>query len=100
MAYHKAGADGHKEINRTTLHLDTIKTALKTDVVANQLTLIRLRNTSKAFLGSVAFKETSDEHINTRWTNGVDYAQLEGHLKTHRFSIHYSEMGEEKVLMF
>ena len=100
-AYHyaaadKAGADGHKEINRTTLSLDDIKAALKKDVVSKQLDIIRLRNTSKAFLGTMEFKETSDEEINILWTNGDEYAQLEGNLKTHDFSIRYSDLGEEK----
>jgi sucrose phosphorylase len=95
-AVDRAGADGHKEINRTTLSLTTIKAALETEVVSKQLDIIRLRNTSKAFLGTVDFKETMDEDINILWTNGADYAQLEGNLKTHLFSIRYSENGEEK----
>ncbi len=99
-AVEKAGADGHKEINRTTLSLDDIKTALKKDVVTKQLDIIRLRNTSKAFLGSVAFQETTDDEINILWTNDGAFAQLEGNLKTHRFSIRYSEFGEEKRLNF
>jgi sucrose phosphorylase len=85
-----AGADGHKEINRTTLSLDAIKAGLKTEVVLKQLEMMRLRNTSTAFLGNVVFKETNDEQINIRWTNGQTFAQLEGNLKTHEFSIHYS----------
>ena len=94
----KAGADGHKEINRTTLSLDDIKAALKKDVVSKQLDIIRLRNTSTAFLGTVEFKETTDEDINILWTNGDEYAQLEGNLITHLFSIRYSELGVEKWL--
>jgi sucrose phosphorylase len=97
-AVDKAGADGHKEINRTTLSLDDIKTALKKDVVTKQLDIIRLRNTSKAFLGTVAFQETKDEDINILWSHEGAFAQLEGSLKTHRFSIRYSELGEEKWL--
>jgi sucrose phosphorylase len=96
-AVERAGADGHKEINRTTLSLETIEAALKTEVVLKQLDIIRLRNTSKAFQGTVEFLETTaEEDVNMRWSNGVEYAQLVGNLKTHEFSIHYSESGEEK----
>ena len=94
----KAGADGHKEINRTTLSLEDIQAALKKEVVSKQLDIIRLRNTSKAFLGTLEFKETSDEEIHILWTNEGEYAQLEGNLKTHDFSIRYSYLGVEKGL--
>jgi sucrose phosphorylase len=97
-AVDNAGADGHKEINRTTLSLDDINEALKKEVVLKQLDLIRLRNTSKAFLGIVEFKETSKNDINILWTNGDEFAQLEGNLSTLQFSIRYSELGEIKVL--
>jgi sucrose phosphorylase len=99
-AVEKAGADGHKEINRTTLNLADIKKALKKDVVTKQLDIIRLRNTSKAFLGTVAFNETSDEDINILWTHDGEFAQLEGSLKTHFFTIRYSALGVEKWLRF
>jgi sucrose phosphorylase len=99
-AVEKAGADGHKEINRTTLSLDDIKKALKKDVVTKQLDIIRLRNTSKAFLGTVAFNETSDDEINILWTHDGDFAQLEGNLKTLRFSIRYSGLRGEELLRF
>jgi sucrose phosphorylase len=89
-AVEKAGADGHKEINRTTLSLDDIKKALKKDVVTKQLDIIRLRNTSKAFLGTVVFDETKEDEINIIWKNDGVFAQLEGNLKTHQFSIRQS----------
>ncbi len=89
----KAGADGHKEINRTTLSLDAIKEGLKTDIVLKQLEMIRLRNTSKAFLGTVEFEETTDEHIDIMWRHGQEFAHLEGNLKTYEFSIEYSELN-------
>jgi sucrose phosphorylase len=94
----KAGAGGHKEINRTTLSLDTIKAGLKKRVVRQQLAMIRLRNTSKAFSGSVAFPATNDEQLNISWTNGDDFAQLKANLKTHTFSIRYTEAGEVKIM--
>jgi sucrose phosphorylase len=99
-AVDKAGADGHKEINRTTLSLDDIKTALKKDVVTIQLDIIRLRNTSKAFLGTVTFNETSDDEIHILWSHEGEFAELVGSLTKHQFSIRYSDFGGEKFFMF
>jgi sucrose phosphorylase len=96
----KAGKDGHKEINRTTLSLKDIKEGLKKEVVTKQLDIIRLRNTSKAFLGTVAFKENIEEEINILWTNKKEYAHLVANLKTLEFSIQYSESGQEKSFQF
>ena len=58
--------------------------------------MIRLRNTSNAFSGTVAFKETKEEGINILWTNDGEYAHLIANLKTLDFSIQFSELGEEK----
>ena len=48
-AVKRAGASGHKEINRTNLTSDEIKDALKREVVREQIEMIRFRNTCKAF---------------------------------------------------
>ena len=48
-AVKRAGAGGHKEINRTNLSLEQIEEALKKDVVKKQLELLRFRNTNPAF---------------------------------------------------
>jgi sucrose phosphorylase len=96
----KAGKDGHKEINRTTLSLTAIEEGLKKEVVTKQLDIIRLRNTSNAFLGTVTFDETVEEEINILWTNKGEYAHLIANLRTLHFSIHYSELGKEKSLLF
>lgn len=48
-AVKRAGASGHKEINRTNLTSDEIKDALKREVVRKQIEMIRFRNTCKAF---------------------------------------------------
>ncbi len=82
-----AGADGHKEINRTTLSMAAIEAGLKTEVVLKQLDLLRLRNTSSAFLGTVQFLACGDDQINILWQNGDTHAQLQGNLRTYEFSI-------------
>lgn len=86
-AVEKAGNAGHKEINRTNLSLNEIEDSLKEEVVIKQLELIRLRNTSKAFLGQVTFHNVSDHDINILWTNGNNKAHLKANLKTYEYSI-------------
>ena len=48
-AVKRAGAGGHKEINRTNLSRAQIDEALKKDVVKEQLRLLQYRNTNPAF---------------------------------------------------
>ncbi|MBE5861148.1 MAG: glycosidase [Butyrivibrio sp.] len=48
-AVERAGAGGHKEINRTNLTNNDIKEMLKKPVVQKQLELLRIRNTNPAF---------------------------------------------------
>lgn len=95
-----AGSGGHKEINRTTLTISDIKNSLDDDVVANQLKLIRLRNTSKAFLGSLEINDSLESEINVTWTNRKDVAQLQANLKTFRFTVTLSEEGLSEVISF
>ncbi|NNM23583.1 MAG: glycosidase [Flavobacteriaceae bacterium] len=99
-AANRAGSGGHKEINRTALNVASIEAGLKKQVVLQQLEMIRLRNTSNAFSGDVTFRETSEERIDILWTNESDFAHLEANLKTHLFTIRYSENGEEKSFNF
>lgn len=94
----RAGAGGHKEINRTNLSLDDIKEGLRKEVVLQQLKMIRLRNSSKAFQGDMIINETSEELISIRWSKDKEYAELSANLKTHNFSISFSEGGEERKM--
>ncbi len=48
-AVKRAGKDGHKEINRTNLTINDIKAAMERDVVREQISLLRMRNTHPAF---------------------------------------------------
>jgi sucrose phosphorylase len=99
-AVERAGTDGHKEINRSNLSLDTIKNKLKTRVVAQQLEIIRLRNTSNAFLGNVEFIDTPENQLHILWKNQNDFAELTANLENHSFSIRYTKLGEEKIMSF
>jgi sucrose phosphorylase len=96
----KGGNAGHKEINRTTLTLEDIEEGLKTDIVRNQLEIIRLRNTSKAFSGTVKINETPHNEIDILWTNKNESAQLKANLETHFFVIHFTQNGISKTMKF
>lgn len=99
-AIEKAGAGGHKEINRTTLSNDDIENGIKTDIVRNQLELIRLRNTSKAFLGNLKINESFKNEIDLTWKNNGHIAKLNANLKTYKFTVTYRDELENKVLNF
>ncbi len=96
----KGGSGGHKEINRTNLTLDKVHEGIKKDIVKNQLEIIRLRNTSKAFSGTVKINDTSDNELDIRWENGADFAQLKANLDKQTFTVLYSENRISKILMF
>ena len=94
------GSGGHKEINRTTLTMQDIQNGLKRDIVLNQLELIRLRNTSKAFSGTIRINESSDKEIDIKWINQNEVAHLIANLKTCNFTINYTEAGISRILSF
>jgi sucrose phosphorylase len=96
----KGGSAGHKEINRTTLTMQDIEEGVKNDIVKNQLELIRLRNTLKAFSGTATINETSENEIDILWTNQDDSAQLKANLKTNAFSVNFMQNGVSKNLVF
>jgi sucrose phosphorylase len=94
----KAGKDGHKEINRTTLTIEDIQEGLKKEVVLKQLDMIRLRNTSKAFSGTLEFGAGADNELNLIWRNENEVAQLNANLTTYEFLIQYTDSGKLKKL--
>ena len=96
----KGGTGSHKEINRTTLTSTDIEAGLKTDIVLNQLKLMRLRNNLAAFHGKVIFNESLENEIHITWKNNNAIAKLKANLITFSFSIDYSENGEQKTLLF
>lgn len=76
-AVRRAGESGHKEINRTNLSVSDIGEALKKDVVAKQLELLRMRNTHKAFeKGAVITVAGEGPKLSIRYDNGEAYALL------------------------
>ena len=98
MGVEKAGKDGHKEINRTTLSRENIQEGLKKEVVLKQLEMLRLRNTSNAFSGTLEFGVATENELHFIWRNEDEMAQLNANLITHEFTIQYTDAGELKSL--
>lgn len=94
------GDAGHKEINRTTLSMEDIEQGLQTEVVSKQLEIIRLRNTSIAFLGTIEINDTFEDTIDIKWTNNKIVAHLVANLKTHRFTIIHIENEKTTKMVF
>ena len=86
-AANRAGSGGHKEINRTTLSLNDIEDGLKEDIVIKQLELIRLRNTSKAFLGDITINDISNDEIDILWKYEEHTAHLKANLQSYDFTL-------------
>nr|WP_298991502.1 alpha-amylase family glycosyl hydrolase [uncultured Polaribacter sp.] len=99
-AANKGGTGSHKEINRTNLSKDDIEIGLKKKIVLNQLKLIRIRNTSKAFLGKITINKSKENHLDIIWNNKNDFAHLTANIETLEFSINYSEKDTIKKIKF
>ncbi|PLT72746.1 glycosidase [Mediterraneibacter gnavus] len=87
-AVKRAGAGGHKEINRTNLTMEDIETALKKDVVVAQLELLRFRKTFPAFgrMDNIDI-ETIDSVIYFTWENEGYVAKLKADFCTCEFRV-------------
>ena len=96
----KGTSGGHKEINRTTLSNKDIEIGLKKEVVLNQLKIMRLRNTSKAFLGKIEIDDSKANELDIRWTNENEFAHLKANLNTLSFTIDFSENNITKKMTF
>ncbi len=83
----KGGSAGHKEINRTTLTLQDVEEGIKREIVLKQLELMKLRNNSKAFSGTVKINQSSESEIDILWTNNNKSAHFKANLKTHNFIV-------------
>ena len=87
-AVKRAGAGGHKEINRTNLTTEQMEEALKKPVVARQLELLRFRSTCPAFAKESRITVNSDGNkMEFTWENDGYQAKLMADLKTFEFAI-------------
>ena len=87
-AVKRAGAGGHKEINRTNLTTAQMEESLKKPVVARQLELLRFRSTCPAFAKESRITVNSDGNkMEFTWENDGYQAKLMADLKTFEFAI-------------
>ncbi len=88
-AVEKAGPEGHKEINRTNLTLEQARKRLEENVVRQQLSLLRFRNSFPAFGFDAKFKilDSESEILKLSWENNGCAATLEANLKNCSYSI-------------
>jgi len=90
---------GHKEINRTTLSLGDIEHGLTRDIVKDQIKLIRLRNTSPAFRGSIKIHDAEKSGLHISWEHPEATTTLKADLAGHGFTVTHDEGNGEQVLM-
>ncbi|MCR5670353.1 MAG: glycosidase [Butyrivibrio sp.] len=87
-AVKRAGAGGHKEINRTNLTLEQIEEALKKDVVKEQLKLLNYRNTCPAFGFDAKFTvENEGSVLKLTWENNGHKASLKADFSDYSYKI-------------
>ncbi len=87
-AVKRAGAGGHKEINRTNLTIDQIEAAMEKDVVKKQLELLRFRNTCPAFGFDAKLDVTVDgTKMKFVWENDGHKATLEADFNDYSYKI-------------
>ncbi len=92
-AVERAGAGGHKEINRTNLSLAEVAAGLGRPVVQRQLELLRFRNTFGAFGwdATCEIAETPPGQLSITWTRDGRAATLDADLAAETFTITATE---------
>lgn len=94
----RAGAGGHKEINRTNLSADDVAARLDLPVVQGQFALLRFRSESPAFGFDARFEAlpTGPGRLAWRWERDGAVALLEADLATRAFTV---SDGEGRVVL-
>jgi sucrose phosphorylase len=85
----RAGAGGHKEINRTNLTPEQARERLKEDVVGKQLSLLKFRNNFPAFGFDTKLDVMASDRdvLRLRWEGDGFVAMLEANLADFSFTI-------------
>jgi sucrose phosphorylase len=88
-AVEKAGPAGHKEINRTNIALEQACKGLEKNVVRQQLSLLRFRNSFPAFGfdAKLNILDSKPQILKLRWENNGCAATLEANLKDYTYNI-------------
>jgi sucrose phosphorylase len=97
-AMERAGAGGHKEINRTNLSGDDIKSKLGEPVVQKQIELLRFRNTFPAFGFESEFAvEQNKSSLKMSWRKDGYEAVLDADMDTCRYAISATSPDGSKI---
>ena len=100
-AVKRAGAGGHKEINRTNLTVAQMEEGLGQDIVQKQLDMLRFRSSFPAFaFDSVLNVENNGDKIRFVWTKEGYSAELEANLSKMCFEIKATDPTGNEVYSF
>ncbi|QFJ54635.1 glycosidase [Pseudobutyrivibrio xylanivorans] len=84
----RAGAGGHKEINRTNLSMEQIESQLQKEVVKKQIELLQLRKSHPAFgFDSKLSIDTEGSVVTFTWSKGTDTITLKADFSTYEYQI-------------
>lgn len=100
-AVKRAGAGGHKEINRTNLTIEQVQEELKRDIVQRQLSLLKFRNEFQAFGfdGKLQVLEAEPQTLKLKWKNNGFCTTLEANLKDYCFEITATDEEGQKICL-
>ena len=94
-AVKRAGAGGHKEINRTNLTTKEMEAGLQRDIVLKQLEMLIFRNTFTVFSNESDFSmKCSGSKLFIEWKNKEERAVLKADLSDFNFDILAEKNGE------
>lgn len=97
-AVKRAGAGGHKEINRTNLSKEQIENALEMDIVKKQLEMLRFRSLFPGFaFDSNITIEADENHMKFIWEKDGSVATLHTDLNAMTFEI--TGIGKESKII-
>ncbi len=84
----RAGAGGHKEINRTNLSMEQIEADLQREVVKKQIELLQLRKSHPAFgFDSKLSIDTEGSVVSFTWSKGNDSITLKADFDSYEYQI-------------
>ena len=87
-AVQRAGAGGHKEINRTNLTCSDIVAGMKKPIVQKQIELLRMRNQFPVFSANAKIvAEVNGTKMDIRWQSGSEEAVLQTDFGDYSFSV-------------
>ena len=100
-AVRRAGAGGHKEINRTNLSAAEAAARLELPVVRDQLALLRFRSSAPVFTEDAAVSLLTDgSALGIRWTNAEGTARLRADFADCSFDIRAEDAAGNETFRY